>query len=250
MQFLSLVLTENAKFLKPEMKLTENCTLSWGVASLCSGLGIGVPRLGMAGYAPFLFYGGKMNSKIIGLLTCIVAVMSAVLYFTFTNNTTTTSVEGQLVEFNESDKIFTTFVYASTVDIKRDLLKRDVYLEFYKIEDSKDVKPVPVGTCSHEYEVGIGYQNINSLITDNMEAVCNNQEVELPEPELLSVNPTNSMVFGKYSRAECDKWITDVRGRRQCEGVIKNQLVADGNWKVVAKKSKDIIKSYIQIYCN
>ena len=191
-----------------------------------------------------------MRIKIIALLTCAVAVMSAVLYFSLTNNETTTSVGGQLVEFQESDKIFTTFVYASTVDIKKDLLKRDVYLEFYKIKDSKDVKPVPVGTCSHEYEVGIGYQNINSLITDYMEAVCDNADIELPDPELLSVNPTNSMIYGEYSRAECDKWITDVRGKRQCEGVIKNQLIADGNWKVVAKKSKDIIKSYIQIYCN
>ncbi len=191
-----------------------------------------------------------MRIKLLILLTCAVAGMSTVLYFSISKNTTTTSVKGQLVEFKKSDKIFTTFVYASTVDIKKDILKRDVYLGFYKIKDSKNIKPVPVGTCSHEYEVGIGYQNINSLITDNMEAVCNNQEVELPDPVLLSVNPTNSMIYGKYSRAECDKWITDVRGKRQCDRVIKDQLIADGNWQIVTEKSKDIIKSYIQIYCN
>lgn len=83
MQFLSLVLTENAKFLKPEMKLTKNCTLSWGVASLCSGLGIGVPRLGMAGCTPFFCEEVGMFNLV---LSIVIVVSSIWVYLDATRN--------------------------------------------------------------------------------------------------------------------------------------------------------------------
>ena len=191
-----------------------------------------------------------MRTKLIILITCAVAVMSGVLYFSYSKKTTTTTVAGTLLEFKKSDKIFTSFVYASTVDIKKELLKRDAALGFLHLKDSEDIKPVPVGTCSHEYEVGVGYDDINNIITSNLEAVCSTHNVALPDPKLLSINPTNSLIKGEYSRSECDEWITVVRGARRCDHTIKNQLVADGNWEIVAVKSKEILKSYIQIYCN
>ena len=160
------------------------------------------------------------------------------------------AIEGKLVEFKKSDKIFTSFAYVSSIDIKKDLLKRDVYLGFYHLKDSNDIKPVPVGSCEHEYEVGIGYEDINGLITGYRGQVCKNSNTALPEPKILSINPTNSMVYGKYSRRECDQWIVEMRGKRRCNSLILNQLVHDGNWTKIANKSKEILKSYIKIYCN
>jgi hypothetical protein len=172
------------------------------------------------------------------------------MYYSYSTKKETTAIEGKLVEFKKSDKIFTTFAYVSSIDIKKDLLKRDVYLGFYHLKDSNDIKPVPVGSCEHEYEVGLGYQDINGLITENIDRVCNEQNANLPEPIILSVNPTSSMNYGKYSRGECDQWITARQGKRRCEPLIKQQLIKDGNWKKIADKSKAILSSYIKIYCD
>jgi len=172
------------------------------------------------------------------------------IYYLYSPAKDISSADGKLVEFKKSDKVFTTFAYVSSIDIKKGLLKRDVCLKFYHLRRSKDIKPVPIGSCEHEYEVGIGYQDINRLITENIDKVCNGKNANLPEPVILSVNPTNSMVYGKYSRSECDQWITARKGKRKCDPFIRAQLIKDGNWEKISDKSKAILSSYIKIYCN
>ena len=78
------------------MTLTKTAP-SWGVASLCSGLGIGVPRLGMAGYAPFLFT--EVISMYSVILSIVIVASSIWVYLDATKNDIG-KIEGEKGFFN------------------------------------------------------------------------------------------------------------------------------------------------------
>lgn len=133
------------------------------------------------------------------------------------------------------DKLFTAFVYLPLLDYKRD----------DGLFGNNSIK----GACFRQYEIGIGYGNITSLFSQYQKAACDNQNKDMPKPQILSSNTVDSDAMGNYARLECDLWDKEYGDSRRSQRYIKDQLVTDGQWQGIAENSQKILMSYLRVYC-
>lgn len=129
------------------------------------------------------------------------------------------------------DKIFTGFTVMQIIDID------------YKNGEQKN----PTGYCYHSYEIGFGYEKITGAdLFSKINLACKNQDRNLPEPQIISVNPVSSEAFGSFTRARCEEWDynTELRERE-----IRANLEKDKQSKTIIDKGQKILGSYLRLYC-
>lgn len=129
------------------------------------------------------------------------------------------------------DKIFTGFTVMQIIDIE------------YKNGEQKN----PTGYCYHSYEIGFGYEKITGTdLFSKINLACKNQDQNLPEPQIISVNPVSSEAFGSFTRARCEEWDynTELRERE-----IRANLEKDKQSKNIINRGQKILGSYLRLYC-
>lgn len=168
------------------------------------------------------------------ILLLVVIAGGIYLYISTKKPVATTTMAITQKEFQKIDKLFTSFAYVPYIDYKKGYKNTDI-LEF----DAS--KKVILGACYRQYDIAVGYNNASDLFEKYKNQVCENTSFKLPSPIVLTINPTSSETLGTYSSKECET--------RNGEYDVLRQLEKDGNWKILTKKSKTILKSFIQISC-
>lgn len=177
--------------------------------------------------------------KIVFRIILPVLIVAGLWYVLFLRSDVTTSVRTDLIEYKSVDKLFTSFAYVPLLDLNYG----------YKTLSFGERKKVLLGYCLKNYEVGIGYDNTTELMKKYRDYVCNGMIDSLPQPIILSTNATSSNVVGKYNREKCDEWDMVSYGDKMSKHYVQMQLIQDGHWESISKKSKNILAGFIRIYC-
>ncbi len=126
-------------------------------------------------------------------------------------------ISTNLLGFRKEMNLFTSFSIIDILQVKRDYLKREKLKNL--ITGEKSEPTAVVGYCKKTYEVGIGYKNLYQIIKEYAGKDIKDIN-ELPEPEIITINPIASDVKN-YSREECDQLDKDESVRLQ---LIKEKL--------------------------
>ena len=171
----------------------------------------------------------------------VVGLGSATLIYKLFHRGGITYQSSVLLEYKPADKLFTTFIYLPYIQTKTGHLKR----EFLVSENEK--QDVIKGYCQLNYMLGIGYDNVQDLITKFQKGACHSNLVnDLPEPVILSANAESSQVFGDFDIATCDAVDKDKKKR---EKDFITYMGKFEQWGPPAKKSKEILAGFIRLYC-
>lgn len=179
-----------------------------------------------------------MKKYLYGIVTGLVLLTALLVYYN-SGSESTDFTAAAFTEFKSTDKLFTSFAYVPLIDL--DYRPRDIT---FGRKDS-----ILFGYCWRQYEVGIGYERVDSLISEYLQTACSDNIEGLPEPEIISTNPVSSEAAGTYSRAECDKWDAVGADGRRSRAAIKRQLIKDGQWEMIAEGGRRTLAGFIRIYC-
>lgn len=188
-----------------------------------------------------IIFGAIVTNKSTGLFNWITR---------FLNPPPEVTVASNLLTFQRDNILFTSFSIIDIVETKKGYLKREVVKEIGKSlfkellgEEYQSPEPTAtVGYCKKTYEIGIGYRNVHELIL-NFGKRDNVLLEELPEPEIISINPVSSEVRGKFSQSECDALDQDTYKRLE---LIKEKL--GSAWNNISRESKQTLYVFINIF--
>ncbi|MDR2050660.1 MAG: hypothetical protein LBQ63_02675 [Deltaproteobacteria bacterium] len=140
------------------------------------------------------------------------------------------------------DRLYTAFIVVPVTEIDLGRRKRD-YIPFIGSEEKRIM-----GGCKRTFEVTIGYENIESVITDDLvvDKICSHGISGIPSPRIIDINGIETQIFGRDD-GSCSAWDND---RNKLEERISEVIVRSGIYNEIESRSKHTFENLISVFCN
>jgi hypothetical protein len=187
-----------------------------------------------------------MKLKLIPGVLLLVLALAAVKKLDFfsglsLNRESEVRAQVDFTKIRKIDRLYTSFIVVPVIEIDLGRRKRD-YIPFIGSDEKKIM-----GGCKRTFEVTIGYEDIETAMTDDfiVSGVCSGDASSVPSPRIIDINGIEMQLFGRND-GSCAAWDHD---REKLEARIEEVLVKSGIYNEIESRGKQAFENLINIFC-